>query len=101
MLIGQAVFNATTLNELIKKVENGSYTVPTSLSKEMVSFLNGMLQYKGEDRLSSEELSRHRFLNKNIREFQKIDTRKVQKNIGSNGLNINVKKKSNNMEYIQ
>ena len=58
----------------------------------MVSFLNGMLQYKGEDRLSSEELSRHQFLTKNIREFQKIDTRKVQKNIGSNGLNINVKK---------
>ena len=62
MLIGQAVFNAETINELVKKVENGSYTVPTSLSKEMVSFLNEMLQYKGEDRLSSEELSRHQFL---------------------------------------
>jgi hypothetical protein len=80
------------MNELVKKVEEGSYTVPTSLSKEMVSFLNGMLQYKGEDRLSSEELSRHPFLTKNIREFQKIDIRRVQKKINSNGLNINVKK---------
>ena len=92
LLIGQAVFNAETMNELVRKVENGSYTVPTSVSKEMVSFLNGMLQYKGEDRLSSEELSKHPFLTKNIREFQKIDTRKVQKKISSEGLNINVKK---------
>ena len=58
----------------------------------MVSFLNGMLQYKGEDRLSSEELSKHPFLTKNIREFQKIDKRKVQRKISSEGLNINVKK---------
>ena len=92
MIIGQAVFNAETMNELVKKVEEGSYTVPTSLSKEMVSFLNGMLQYKGEDRLSSEDLYKHPFLTKNVRDFKKIDTRKVQRKMSSNGLNINVKK---------
>ena len=58
----------------------------------MVSFLNGMLQYKGEDRLSSEDLYKHPFLTKNVRDFKKIDTRKVQRKISSNGLNINVKK---------
>ena len=91
MLIGQAVFNAETMNELVQKVENGNYTVPPSVSKEMVSFLNGMLQYKGEDRLSSEELSKHAFLTENIKNFHKIDTRRVQKKLTKDGLNINVK----------
>jgi hypothetical protein len=92
MLIGQAVFNAETMNELVRKVEAGTYSVPTSVSREMVSFLNGMLQYKGENRLSSDELYRHPFLTKNVRDFTKIDTRRVQKKINRDGLNINVKK---------
>ena len=58
----------------------------------MVSFLNGMLQYRGEKRLSSDELSEHPFLKKNVREFTKIDTTKVKKKIDNNGLNINIKK---------
>ena len=58
MLIGQSVFNADTMNELVRKVENGSYNVPTSVSKEVVSFLNGMLQYDGNNRLSAAELSK-------------------------------------------
>ena len=91
MLIGEAVFNAESMNDLVKKVENGSYTVPTSLSKEVVSFLNGMLQYDGNYRLSSEELSRHPFLTKRINEFTRIDINKVSKKIDNKGLNINVK----------
>ena len=92
MLIGQAVFNAETMNELVRKVETGTYSVPTSVSKEMVSFLNGMLQYKGEDRLSADELYKHPFLTKNVRDFTKIDTKRVQRKITRDGLNINVKK---------
>ena len=91
MLIGQAVFNAETMNELVQKVENGNYNVPLNISFEMVSFLNGMLQYKGEDRLSSEELYKHPFLTKNIRDFKKMDLRSVQKKLTKDGLNINVK----------
>ena len=91
MLIGQAVFNAETMNDLIRKVENGSYSVPTSVSREVVSFLNGMLQYKGENRLSADELSKHSFLTKRVNEFTKIDTKRAQKKIDNKGLNINVK----------
>ena len=91
MLIGQAVFNAETMNELIKKVENGSYNIPTNVSKEVVSFLNGMLQYNSEMRLSAEELSKHEFLTKNVRDFTRIDTKKAQKKIDNKGLNINIK----------
>ena len=92
MLIGQAVFNADTMNDLVKKVENGSYSVPTSVSKEMVSFLNGMLQYEAYNRLSAFELSKHPFLTKRVSDFTKIDTRRVSRKINNKGLNINVKK---------
>ena len=61
MLIGQGVFNAQNMIDLIKKVEKGTYHVPTNLSVEVVSFLNGMLQYSAKNRLSAEELSRHHF----------------------------------------
>ena len=55
MLIGKCVFNAEDLDELVQKVENGTYTVPTNLSKEVISFLNGMLQYDPNQRLTIEK----------------------------------------------
>jgi serine/threonine protein kinase len=91
MLIGKAVFDASSLSDLIEKVEIGTYVVPTTISKEIVSFLNGMLQYNSKNRLSAAQLAQHPFLTKNVRDFQRIDTKKVSKKIGNNGLNINVK----------
>ena len=92
MLIGKSAFDAEDMEELVNKIEDGTYTVPTTLSKEMVSFLNGMLQYNPNNRLSSKELSKHAFLTKDIRSFHKINIKEVSKNIDENGLKINVKK---------
>ena len=92
MLIGKAAFDSKTLNDLVEKIENGNYTVPTTISREMVSFLNGMIQYDSNKRLSAEELSHHPFLTKNVQDFQKIDTKIVSKKINNQGLNINIKK---------
>ena len=92
MLIGQGVFNAETMVDLIRKVEYGNYHVPTNLSKEVVSFLNGMLQYSAKNRLSAEELSRHYFLTKNIKDFKHIDLTKVCHKLDNQGLNINIKR---------
>lgn len=92
LLIGKTVFNAETMNDLVQKVESGNYHVPTSLSREMVSFLNAMLQYDGSKRLNAEELSKHAFLTKDVRNFTKINTRQVQKKIDNKGLNINIKR---------
>ena len=61
MFIGQGVYNAESMIQLIRKVEYGSYHFPTNLSREVVSFLNGMLQYNSKLRLSAEELPRHIF----------------------------------------
>ena len=92
MLIGKCVFNAEDLDELIEKVENGTYTVPTTLSKEVISFLNGMLQYDGSMRLNIEQLSNHSFLTKNVKDFESIDLKKISKNVDKNNITINVKK---------
>jgi serine/threonine protein kinase len=92
LLIGKTVFNAETMNDLVQKVESGNYHVPTSLSREMVSFLNSMLQYDGSKRLNAEELSKHAFLTKDVRNFTKINTRQVQRKIDNKGLNINIKR---------
>ena len=92
MLIGRSAFNSKSMQELIQKVESGSYSIPTHLSKEVISFLNAMLQYNAKKRLSADELARHHFLTKNVKNFQPIDVRKVSNKINRNNLNINIKK---------
>ena len=34
MLIGRSAFNSKSMQELVQKVESGSYEIPTHLSKE-------------------------------------------------------------------
>jgi serine/threonine protein kinase len=92
MLIGKCVFNAEDLDELVDKVENGTYTVPTNLSKEVISFLNGMLQYDPNQRLNIEQLSNHTFLTKNVKSFEPIDIKKVKRKVDKSKLEINIKK---------
>ena len=92
MLIGKAAFNCKSMEELVQKVESGSYQIPTNLSKEVISFLNGMLQYNAQKRLSADELARHHFLTKDVKHFQPIDLRKVSNKVRNNNLNINIKK---------
>jgi serine/threonine protein kinase len=92
MLIGKSAFDAQDMDELVKKIENGTYVIPTSVSKEVISFLNGMLQYESHKRLNCEQLAKHDFLTKNIKDFHKIDVKKVSGKITGEGLNINVKK---------
>ena len=91
MAIGKNVFNADEIDELIQKVEKGEYMVPTSLSRELTSFINGMLQYDPKQRLNIEQLSTHSFLTKDVNEFQKIDLKKVQKDVVKSKLKLNVK----------
>ena len=92
MLIGKRIFTGRNLKELFKKVEGGDYTLPTHLSQEVVSFLNGMLQYDSKKRLTIEELSRHHFLTKNTKDFSSVNFALVSSKLGVNGININTKK---------
>ena len=91
MLIGKTVFNSDNLESLIKEAENGQYTLPLSTQKEILSFINGMLQYDSDDRLSAEELSKHEYLNKNVKDFKRIDISKLRSYIGKKGIIIDFK----------
>ena len=91
MLVGKCTFDAGSMKELIKKVESGNYLLPTSISKEAASFLNGMLQYDPKKRLTAERLSRHKFLTKPYQELTKIDLSNVNKHLYGPNLRINIK----------
>ena len=73
MLIGKSVFDSESLDELVEKIEQGKFTIPTNLSKEAISFINGMLQYESSKRLTCEELSKHPFLINKVEHFHPID----------------------------
>ena len=73
MLTGSKVFNGRNQKDLFNKVEKGNITLPSYLSKEVISFLLGMLQYTPNKRLNIEQLSKHEFLNKNVKDFKPVD----------------------------
>ena len=94
MLIGNCAFDAYNMKELVTKVEEGTYKVPTNLSKEVVSFLNAMLQYNSKKRLGASELIKHAFLIKNVSDFTRIDMNKVSKKVYGGELKINIRENS-------
>ena len=90
MIIGEYAFDAEDMNELVEKIEKGTYTVPTSLSSEIVSFINGMLQYDPQKRLSIYELIKHPFLTKEVKDFHPINLEKVS-SLDNSGIKMNIK----------
>jgi serine/threonine-protein kinase ULK/ATG1 len=93
MLTGEAMFKVNNMKELMTKVEKGNYTIPinSNFSKEAVAFLNSMLQYDPNSRLSAEELAQQDFIVKNVREFTQVDLSMVSNKIDNKGLHVNVK----------
>jgi len=95
MLIGKCAFDAEGMDDLVNKIEEGKYKVPTSLSTEVVSFLNGMLQYEPKERLTCEELYNHQFLRSNIKDFHKLDLTQVSDKVKDGKLVMETKKDKN------
>ena len=89
MLIGKCTFDAESMRELVSKVEKGNYFLPTTLSKEAVSFLNGMLQYDLKKRLSAEQLYKHKFLTKPYSQLTKIKVKDASEKIVGSQIKIN------------
>ena len=69
MLRGKNVFDVNSKEDLVNKMMNGKYKLPKTVSQEVISFLIGMLQYEGKNRLTAQELIKKSFLTKNIRDF--------------------------------
>ena len=89
MLMGTSPFDAEDREELYEKIENGSYKVPTSMSHEMVSFLNGMLQYNSKKRLTASQLIRHDFLTKDVKQFKKIKLEAISDKVAHGMIDMN------------
>ena len=89
MLVGHMAFCASSMQELSKKVKQGSYSLPTNLSKEVISFIDSMLQTDPNKRSSARDLLKHDFLVKNVKQFQPIDVRKIQGMVSGGVINVN------------
>ena len=81
MLIGKSILDSEDMDELVEKIEKGLYNVPTNLSKEVISFINCMLQYDPESRLTCDQLINHQFLTTDVNYLHKIALKKVSNKI--------------------
>ena len=99
MLTGENLFKANNIDELISKVEKGDYSLEVKdLSNEIISFLNCMLQFDPNKRLSAVELSKHQFLNEDPGSFEKADLSEIKYKVKNGVLTLNI---INNMTIQQ
>ena len=99
MLTGENLFKANNIDELISKVEKGDYSLEVKdLSNEIISFLNCMLQFDPNKRLSAVELSKHQFLNEDPDSFEKADLSEIKYKVKNGVLTLNI---INNMTIQQ
>ena len=90
MLVGHMTFDGRSKDEIYQKVREGTYSFPLdSLKKEVVSFINGMLQNDPHKRLSAAELLNHNFLVKDVKKFAPLDMNKIKGKISGDQMNIN------------
>ena len=105
MIVGHIPFSGKSFEELFQKVKQGTYSLPISLSKEVVSFINGMLQQDLKQRLTAQQLLHHDFLVKHPSQFQSMSVRDIPGSIGPGGvINMKSNKQSQpqvNNNYIQ
>ena len=75
LLTGTTPFMGHDFNELFKSIESGVYKLPNKLkpSVEIISLINGLLQYYPEKRLTWEQIKEHPFFTKNVEDFNYID----------------------------
>ena len=92
MVVGHTPFEGSTFQELYQKVKNGHYTLPMTLSEELISFINDMLQQEPKQRADAYQLSNHKFLVNPISSFHHIDAKKIPPNYLSEGM-INISSK--------
>ena len=91
LITGERVFKGKSVSELYQNVEAGDYSLSVSLSFEIVSFINELLQYDRSKRATIEKISEHPFLKKNISEFKPINLSVIKSKISENKININIK----------
>ena len=103
MLTGEVLFKGENIKDLVEQEDQGDYSIPINfeLSKEIIDFLNSMIQYEGNMRLSAEELSKHDFLVKDIKDFNMVKLDQISNKIENGMLILNIKHNSTIIDYIK
>ena len=80
LLTGKAPFTGENPEEVYKHIMEGKYSLPSSLvvSMEILTFINGLLQFYPEKRLTWDQIKSHPFLTKNIESFTFIKLNSIQ-----------------------
>ena len=88
LLTGKQAFSGSQFQEVFKQIMEGKYTLPSSMvvSVEIISFINGLLQFYPEKRLNWEQIKTHPFLTKSTENFTYIFKGKL--NLGLDKLNM-------------
>jgi serine/threonine protein kinase len=96
LLTGSPPFLGKNIDEVFNSIKKGVYSLPKNLkvSVEIISFINGLLQYYPEKRLNWEQINSHHFLTKNVNEFTYIDLEMVNEN-EKDKIQINTKDSDN------
>ena len=77
----------------MEQLKEGKYSIPIDIEvyDEILSFLQSMLQYNGNMRLSAEELLNHPFIKKDVKDFIKVDSYKNPEKLDISYINFNDK----------
>ena len=98
LLIGDPPFDGLSVNSVIFQIKDGIYNYPNniSVSYEIISFINGLLQFNPEKRFNWEQILNHPFLTGDVEKFHFINL----ENIDKNNLQFDAKKTDNFDNYI-
>ncbi len=89
LLIGDFPYNSEILNNQ-GSGDSVFYYLPETLSKEAISFINCMLQYNPNLRKSVDNLAKHEFLTKNVKDFNKVKICDIKEHIEDTKIKINI-----------
>ena len=92
LLNGVTPFDGEDFDDLLKNIKKATYKIPSELklSKETISFINGMLQFDPSKRFDINDVINHDFLNKKVSEFTYTDYEKLGK-VEDNGIVLDIK----------
>ena len=96
LLTGFSPIMGKTIEEIHQNMHKGEYTLPQKLncSIEIISFINGLLQYYPEKRLNWEQIKEHPFLKKDPKNFKYIELEMISEN-EKDQIEINAKEADN------
>ena len=92
LLTGVKPFSGEDSKDMLSKIKEGKYNLPTTLvaSSEIISFINGLLQFYPEKRMDWPQIKTHPFLINKVDNFNFIELKSI-KNIDNNVIEMNSK----------